>query len=124
MKLISKELVSHEYRTLLQQDMAKAAVCRFLVAYISQEGLNKINPPLLVRVLRDDRSFGVGSISCACGYEPLLNLQSELGPGSPDRLKYFMAPVVKPEGEAQISLFDSKLVYFYRQREHKPVVNI
>ena len=87
MKLISKELGAHEYRTLLQQDLAKATVCRFLVAYISQEGLNKINRPLLVRVLRDDRSFGIGSISCACGYEPLLNLQSELGAGAPVRLK-------------------------------------
>lgn len=124
MKLISKELVSHEYRTLLQQDLAKASLCRFLVAYISQEGLNKINRPLLVRVLRDDRSFGIGTISCPCGYEPLLNLQSELGPGSPVRLKYFMDPVVKVDGEPAISLFHSKLVYLYLEREQKSVVYI
>ena len=47
MKLLSKELVSLEYRNLLRQDMARATVCRFMVAYISQEGLNTINRPLL-----------------------------------------------------------------------------
>ena len=87
MKLLSKELVSLEYRNLLRQDMAKATVCRFLVAYISQDGLNTINRPLFHKVLRDPRSFGVGSISCACSYEPLLNLQTELGAGTPVRLK-------------------------------------
>lgn len=124
MKLISKELVSHEYRTLLQQDLAKATVCRFLVAYISQEGLNKINRPLLLRVLRDQRSFGIGSMSCPCSYEPLLNLQSELGSGSPVRLKYFMDPSPKLDGEPAISLFHSKLVYVYIEREQKSVVYI
>ena len=124
MKLLSKELVSLEYRNLLQQDMAKATVCRFLVAYISQEGLNKINRPLLVKVLRDPRSFGVGSISCACSYEPLLNLQSELGAGTPVRLKYFMDPAIKPDDEPGVSLFHSKLIYLFLERERKSVVYI
>lgn len=124
MKLLSKELVSLEYRNLLRQDMAKAAVCRFMVAYISQDGLNTINRPLLHKVLRDPRSFGVGSISCACSYEPLLNLQAELGSGTPVRLKYFMDPAIKPDNEPGISLFHSKLVYLYLEREKKSVVYI
>ncbi len=124
MKLLSKELVSLEYRNLLRQDMAKATVCRFMVAYISQEGLNTINRPLFHKVLRDPRSFGVGSISCACSYEPLLNLQLELGASTPVRLKYFMDPVIKPDDEPAISLFHSKLVYLYLERERKSVVYI
>ncbi|MDB5348394.1 MAG: hypothetical protein JWP89_6771 [Schlesneria sp.] len=122
MKLLSQELVSHEYRDQLLRDMAKASVCRFLVAYISGQGLESIGRHLLTRALRDGRSFGAGSLSCACGYEPLLRLQAEL----PDmRLKYFMDPVVKEEGEpSEISLFHSKLVYLYLEREAKSVVYI
>lgn len=122
MNLLSEELVSHEYRNQLMQDMAKASVCRFLVAYISGEGLNAIGRHLLTRGLRDARSFGVGSLTCSCGYDPLLRLQSEL----PDvRLKYFMDPLVKEEGEpSEISLFHSKLVYLHLEREAKSVIYI
>ncbi len=109
MKLLSKELVSLEYREQLQRDLAKASVCRFLVAYISTEGADSIGRHLQNRALRDGRSFGVGSLTCSCGFEPLLRLQSEL----PDlRLKYFMDPLVKEDGEpSEVSLFHSKLVY-------------
>jgi len=122
MKLLSKELVSLEYRKQLQRDLAKASVCRFLVAYISLDGMESIGRHLLNRVLRDDRSFGVGSLTCSCGFEPLLRLQSEL----PDvRLKYFMDPLVTEEGEpSEISLFHSKLVYLLLEREGKSVVYI
>lgn len=122
MKLLSKELVSLEYREQLQRDLAEAGVCRFLVAYVSREGLESIGRHLLTRALRDDRSFGIGSLSCSCGYEPLLCLQAEL-PGL--RLKYFMDPLVKEEGEpSEISLFHSNLVYLYLEREAKSVVYI
>jgi hypothetical protein len=122
MNLLSKELVSHDYRGQLQADLARASVCRFLVAYISNDGMESVGRHLLNRVLRDHRSFGVGSLSCSCGYEPLLRLQSEL----PDlRLKYFMDPLVKEDGEpSEISLFHSKLVYLYLEREAKSVVYI
>jgi hypothetical protein len=121
-KLLSKELVSHDYREHLQRDLAKAKVCRFLVAYISKEGMESVGRHLLNRVLRDERSFGVGSLTCSCGFEPLLRLQSEL----PElRLKYFMDPLVKEEGEpSEISLFHSKLVYLWLEREQKSVVYI
>lgn len=122
MRLLSKELVSLEYREQLQQDLARATVCRFLVAYISIDGMDSIGRHLLSRVLRDDRSFGVGSLTCSCGFEPLLRLQAEL----PDvRLKYFMDPLVKEDDEpSEISLFHSKLVYLLLEREQKSIVYI
>ena len=42
MNLLSKELVSDEYRESLKSDLARASVCRFLVAYVSIDGLNYI----------------------------------------------------------------------------------
>ena len=122
MDFLTDELVSHEYRDQLIQDLAKAKVCRFLVAYISGEGLGAIGRHLLSRGLGDERSFGVGSLTCSCGYEPLLRLQSEI---SAVRLKYFLDPLVKVDGEPnEISLFHSKLVYLYLEREAKSVVYI
>ena len=122
MKLLSKELVSLDYREHLQRDLAKATVCRFLVAYISGEGMSSIGRHLLNRVLRDQRSFGIASLTCSCGFDSLLRLQSEL---PETRLKYFMDPLVKEEGEpSEISLFHSKLVYLYLEREAKSVVYI
>ena len=57
--------------------------------------------------------FGVSSLTCACGYEPLLDLQSQLGE-SAVRLKYFMDPQVRGSDEPDdITLFHSKLVYLY-----------
>ena len=123
MKLLSKELVSSEYIESLRQDMVKARVCRFLVAYVSQGGLTRIGRPLLAKALQDPRSFGVASISCACSYEPLLNLQAELETDTP-RLKYFMDPAIKPDDEPGISLFHSKLVYLWLESEGKSVVYI
>jgi hypothetical protein len=122
MKLLSKELVSLDYRENLQRDLAKASVCRFLIAYVSGDGMESIGRHLLNRALRDQRSFGVASLTCSCGFDPLLRLQSEL----PElRLKYFMDPLVKEDGEpSEISLFHSKLVYLYLQREAKSVVYI
>jgi hypothetical protein len=123
MRLLSKELVSLEYREQLQRDLAKATVCRFLVAYISGEGIESISRPLLTRALRDPRSFGVGSLSCSCGFEPLLRLQQELGDSVGLRLKYFMDPLVNDPGEPQgVALFHSKLVYLAQEREGKSVI--
>lgn len=61
-------------------------------------------------------------LGASVGYDPLLRLQSEL----PDvRLKYFMDPLVKEDGEpSEISLFHSKLVYLWLERERKSVVYI
>jgi hypothetical protein len=122
MKLLSKELVSLDYRQQLQQDLARATVCRFLVAYISGSGIDSIGRHLLKRVLGEPRSFGVGSLSCSCGYKPLLQLQRELGDSTP-RLKYFMDPVVQEKDEpGDLALFHSKLVYLALERERKSVI--
>ncbi len=120
MQLLSKELVTHDYRVALQKDLAQATVCRFLVAYVSGEGIKSINRAPLVRALKDDRSFGVASMSCACKYEPLLSLQDEF---DEVRLKYFMDPVVEDKDEPKnVALFHSKLVYIYNQRTRKSIV--
>jgi hypothetical protein len=125
MRLLSQELVSLEYREQLQPDLARASVCRFMVAYISQDGLDTIGRHLLTRVLRDTRSFGVGSLSCSCRYAPLLRLQGELDPSIGVRLKYFMDPLLPGGGEPDdLVLFHSKLVYLLLEREEKSVVYI
>jgi hypothetical protein len=125
MQLISKELVSHDYRNLLQADLARAKVCRFLVAYVSLEGLEKVGRHLLSRALRDERSFGIASLSCSCGYEPLLKLQSQLPATLGLRLKYFMDPMVKDAEDAgHLALFHSKLVYQLLDGEEKSVIYI
>lgn len=69
MRLLSKELVSSDYRDQLQRDLARAMVCRFLVAYVSVGDVASIGRHLLVRALRDQRSFGVpsGRRSDCCG---------------------------------------------------------
>ena len=73
---------------------------------------------------RDIRSFGVSSLTCACGYKPLLKLQRDVGE-SAARLKYFMDPLVKDTDEPDgIALFHSKLVYLRLPRENKSVVYI
>lgn len=125
MKLLSKELVSLEYTRELQRDLSKATICRFLVAYVSLDGLNAINRPVLIKPLRDPRSFGIASISCSCGYEPLIKLQNELGATTGVRLKYFLDPIVKSTDEPNnLALFHSKLVYVWLEREGKSVVYI
>jgi hypothetical protein len=112
MRLLSKELVSSEYLESLRQDLSRAAVCRFLVAYISDSGLTSIGYDQLVRVLRSEESFGVGSLTCACGYEPLLRLQGRLDTSVGVRLKYFMDPLIEqPDEPTGIALFHSKLAY-------------
>src|SRR5207247_3685651 len=99
MNLLSKELVSPEYRDQIRQDLAKATVCRFLIAYISMEGLKAIDPEMLNKALQDTRSFGIASMSCRCGYKPLITLQSGLGAGN-IRIKYFIDPMASSTTES------------------------
>ena len=71
MDFFSEQLVSSDYSDSLKSDLQQADLCRFLVAYISDDGLKSIGRPDLIRVLRHEDSFGIGSLSCACGYEPV-----------------------------------------------------
>ena len=110
MDFFSEQLVASEYRDRLNADLQHADMCRFLVAYISADGLNALDRPALLAALRNDQSFGVSSLTCACGYLPLLQLQRDVG-GSTPRLKYFMDPQVKNTDEPDgIALFHLKLV--------------
>ena len=121
MDFLSKELIASEYPDRLRRDLERATLCRFLVAYVSQAGLDTLGTNALLHALRDPRSFGVASLSCSCGYEPLLGLQGKL---ADSRLKYFMDPIVKPPDDPDITLFHSKLVYLVFEAERKAVVYI
>lgn len=123
MELLSKHLVSDQYVTNLSDDLRHATVCRFMVAYISQDGLASIGVAPLVNVLKHPMSFGVGSLSCSCRYKPLLRLQRRIGDSV--RLKYFMEPLVtEPDEPRGITLFHSKIVYLYLEQQQKSVVYI
>lgn len=124
MDFFSEQLVSSDYSDRLRTDLQQADVCRFLVAYISGDGINAIGRRDLIRVLRHDDSFGIGSLSCSCKYAPLLNLQQSLGI-SDIRLKYFMDPMVEGADEPEgIVLFHSKLVYLRLPNQNKSVVYV
>src|SRR5262249_6084442 len=106
MDFLSSQLVADAYRQRLVQDLERAAVCRFLVAFVSSRGIDALGTERLARALRDPRSFGVASLSCLFGYEPLLDLQTLL---REPRLKYFMDPIVTSDESQEIVLFHSKL---------------
>lgn len=123
MDFFSERLVSSAYRECLHSDLEDADLIRFLVAFISEEGINAIGRDVLVQVLRHEDSFGISSLACASGYKPLLELQRSIGAENV-RLKYFMDPMVKGRDEpAGISLFHSKLVYL-RLRNGKSVIYV
>lgn len=125
MELFSTTLVSDDLLTSIQKDLEDAAICRFLVAYISASGLQSIGMQNLARVLTNPDSFGVGSLSCACGYQPLLLLEEEVSKkGATEKLKYFMDPLVE-DGESEgLSLFHSKLVYIVSKNRERSIAYI
>jgi hypothetical protein len=119
MELLSSQLVGEAYRQRLREDLERASVCRFLVAYVSSSGIRAVGIPPLVRALQDPRSFGIASLSCICGYEALLDLQASL---REPRLKYFLDPLVPPEESDEIVLFHSKLVYIALEGDENAVI--
>ena len=111
MSFLSESLVDVEYPTRLKEDLKHASICRFLIAFVSTTRLNALGRTELLRVLDSPDSFGVASLSCSCGFRPLLELQGEIGDGS-IRLKYFMEPMVQDTDEPEdMVLMHSKLVY-------------
>src|SRR5439155_337709 len=119
--LLSNELVGDAYRERLQDDLDRAVICRFLIAYISESGIDSLGHERLARALRDPRSFGTASLSCVCGFEPLLSLQAIL---REQRLKYFMDPMIPREDEAEIGLFHSKIVFLLLEGQADGVIYI
>lgn len=126
MKLNSTALVSDDLVQSLRSDLARASVCRFGIAYFSMSGLNTIGQSLLARALCGPESFGVSSMSCACGYQPLITLSNAIiaGGGMP-QLKYFMDPLVEESGEPDnLALFHSKMVYLVTEDRSKSILYI
>ena len=124
MDFLSDELVSSDYRNRLQNDLRQASLCRFLVAYISIEGIDSIGRSELLRVLRHKDSLGIGSLTCCCGFEPLVRLQRQLGEAE-IRLKYFMDPKIPRTDEPDdLVLLHSKLVYLHLPEQELSVVYI
>jgi hypothetical protein len=121
MDFLSSQLVGDEYRQRLTEDLVRAKVCRFLVAYVSSSGIDALGPARLARVLQDPRSFGVASLSCSCSYEPLLDLQAML---PEPRLKYFMDPLIPSDESGEIVLFHSKLVFLLFDGQDKGVIYV
>ena len=119
----SETLTSDALVRRLQVDLRDCLMCRFLVAYVSDSGIDTIGRQLLVDALSKSGSFGISSLSCSCGLEPLIGLQEAIG-GTRAKLKYFMDPIVKGRGEPKLVLLHSKLVYLAIPSQEKSVVYI
>jgi hypothetical protein len=126
MKLLSTALVSDEFLMSLKGDLQKATVCRFVIAYISKAGLEAIGLNLLAGTLSRPDSFGVSSLTCSCGFEPLLTLDAEVtNRGSSSNLKYFMDPMVQDGNQPEkLTLFHSKLIYLVTEDSTRSVLYI
>lgn len=119
----SENLVSQTFVERLQADLRDCLMCRFLVAYVSEAGIDTIGRQLLADALSKAGSFGISSLSCSCGFDPLIDLQSAIGAGRA-KLKYFMDPIVRPRREPKLVLLHSKLVYLAIPSVGKSVVYI
>ncbi|QDS97686.1 phospholipase D-like domain-containing protein [Adhaeretor mobilis] len=119
----SENLVSREFVERLQGDLRECLMCRFLVAYVSNAGICTIGRPLLVDAMSKTGSFGISSLSCSCGFDPLLDLQGAIG-SSRAKLKYFMDPIVRTRREPRLVLLHSKLIYLAIPSQGKSVVYI
>lgn len=127
MEFFSNQLVSSEFVDRLAADVKDASVLRFLVAYVNDGGIDAIGRHSLLKALRNVNSFGVASLSCSCGFTPLLRLQRELGHRDA-KLKYFMDPMVKDgegdETDLSVSLLHSKLVYLQRRDTNTSIIYV
>lgn len=126
MTLLDIQPVSGEFLARLREDLDEAEFCRFAVAYISSQGLANIGEERLARVLGRDHSFGVGSLTCACGYMPLVALQRRVRSGGATRLKYFMDPGVerRTDDEDDIRLLHTKVIYLAQPTRRKAVIYV
>ena len=111
--LLNAQPVADDYLLRLRADLASARIVRFAVAFISGDGLSAIGESNLLGPLRHPESFGLATLSCACGFEPLVALQRRLGDET-ERLRYFLDPQFKTKGEPFLELMHTKLVYIVR----------
>lgn len=114
MELLSPIPTASAYLERLRADLQDAQVLRFVIAYVADSGLTSIGHELLAAALQRHDSFGMASLSCACGFAPLLGLQAMLEPQQ-DKLKYFVDPVVlDSDGDPDLTLVHSKVVFIVR----------
>ena len=119
---LSAKPVSDDYLAALRADLEQADILRFVVAYVADSGTRAIGLKLLAGALQHNASFGVASLSCACGFEALLKLQNLVGTDRP-RLKYFVDTGVKKDDPRELTLMHSKLIYIVR-RDGRAVVYV
>ena len=114
MELLSEHLTGGHFLERLKQDLKEASLIRFLVGYVSTRGIEDIGRNRLIKALEHEKSFGVSSLSCICGYAPLYVLQEAI---DENRLKYFMDPKMKKikgeNADPDLVLLHSKLVYLH-----------
>ncbi|MDA7918267.1 hypothetical protein N9B20_01260 [Mariniblastus sp.] len=126
LEFLSEHLAGPEYTKRLREDIANCSKLRFLVAYVSKDGVEQLGFSNLIEALDKEGSFGVSSLACVLPCMALLNLQKALGANV--RLKYFLEPSFKPNGntysEPRLSLLHSKLVYLKLPENNKSVVYI
>ncbi len=114
MQLLSPIPTATEYLEHLRRDLENARILRFVVAYVSESGITSIGDELLVSALQQPESFGLASLSCACGFAPLVGLQAKLEQEQ-DKLRYFVDPVVLGSGDdPELAMVHSKMVYIVR----------
>ena len=122
-EFLTEHLTGDAFANHLRADIAECSKLRFLVAYISEAGLNVLGTSEIANALDQVGSFGISSMSCICGFEPLLGLQARLN--TDGKLKYFLDPnVEKTPGDPNIVLLHSKLVYLHLPKTNKSVVYI
>lgn len=111
--LLSPAPITEDYVQALRADLDGAKVLRFVMAYVTTSGLDALGVDRLAAALRGDQSLGVASLACACGFDPLLQLQERVG-REPANLRYFLDPGIADATDPNVSLLHSKLVYVVR----------
>jgi hypothetical protein len=124
-EVLSTAPVSTEYLERLRADLDDAQIVRFAVAFISGAGVSAIGADRLVRALTSPESFGLSTLHCGCGFEPLMDLQKALGSWCP-RLRYFMDPCYKGRREVEptLALLHSKLVFIVSKDGRRAVTYV
>jgi hypothetical protein len=122
--VLSPEPVANDFLDRLSRDLDDADVCRFAVAFITDEALSRLGRDRLTRALRHPASCGVSSLSCTTGFKPLLRLQRQIGIKLP-RLKYFMEPMAVSSSDAEsMLLMHSKIVYLAQERKGRSITYV
>ena len=120
----SDQLVGSEITDRLRDDIASCSMLRFLVAFISDAGINSLGASRLGQALSRNGSFGIASLSCIFGFKALLGLQNHISTPT-SKLKYFLDPQVsQTHNDPSLVLLHSKLIYLQLENPKRSVVYI